>query len=195
MLSFSTLKFRLGSYSLNCEAGLRPPTVQPSFWSPCRNAVARSCPSVSFSGYSISTPIRLSVCCARATSGQTTAAEPATPLMKSRRLIAFPQRLGTKHRIASHEQSERGECDDSQCPLWVISGHFRSAIGMSALPPKADIDSQAKENWPAGLPLPSAGRALAPGTRTQAQRRTRLLVFVRARADAVVRGLCIHDLV
>src|SRR5262249_7950619 len=32
--------------------------------------------------------------------------------------------------------------DMAGCPLWVISGIFRGAIGMSALPPKADMRSQ-----------------------------------------------------
>ena len=72
----------------------------------------------------ISTPIRRigSDCCASTAKGQA-AADPATIVMKSRRLIASPPRLRTNHRTAVTYPLE-GVAGDAECPLWVISGHF-----------------------------------------------------------------------
>src|SRR5262249_51445518 len=86
-------------------------------------------------------------CCARAARGQAAAAEPATTLMNSRRLIASPQaqhwvsyRLNLAFWkgacpllvISRHVQCnaacplyprERHQCDIVECPLWANSGH------------------------------------------------------------------------
>src|SRR5262249_30622601 len=89
-------------------------------------------------------------CCASAPSGQVIAAEPASVLMKSRRLMRAPKSDG-KHLSGVN----RSIGSSSLCPLWITdmcsangdvrftpesdheSGHQQEF--MSALPPKADM--------------------------------------------------------
>src|SRR5215467_14663602 len=69
------------------------PSAQPNCCSACRNAAMLGCErgsSVSWPPGSTPMRRRRSPCCARTVSGHTTA-EPAMALMKSRRLIAYPE--------------------------------------------------------------------------------------------------------
>jgi hypothetical protein len=67
---------------------------------------------------------------------------------------------------------------------------------MSVLPPKADIDPGAKENWPVDGSGRSAGGARpGPGKSQPQQRSFSLFAFVRTGYDAVVCSLRVHDLI
>src|SRR5262249_19522267 len=114
------------------------PSSQPKCFSSCKNTVMRALVSGSSPTEPMMIPSRRirSPCCARTVSGHT-AAEPAMALMKSRRLIAYPE--------------------DKQCYRQTLvpwKGSRMSALGqkrtfrylrpMSALPPKADI---AERDW------------------------------------------------
>ena len=88
--------------------GTLRPSVQPNSCSACRNAAMRACPSGSSAAVFMSTPMRRtrSACCARAASGQATAAPPRS-VMNSRRRISPPKVRG-QHCIGSDDYCDRG---------------------------------------------------------------------------------------
>src|SRR5262249_54923696 len=113
-----------------------PPSCHLNSPSPCTKAAARPCPKGSFEP-PMSTPTRriCSFCCARAASGQAMA-DPAIPLMRSRRRIAFSKALDCadyrsqrilQQGFATNEIDFRvslyGSNPERSCPLGVISGH------------------------------------------------------------------------
>ena len=77
------------------------PSVQPSFSSPSRKAAMRACPTGSSAVSGMITPTRRirSPCCARAESGQATAAPPRS-VMNSRRVTRSPRRRARAMRAA-----------------------------------------------------------------------------------------------
>ena len=77
--------------------------------------------------YGISTPMRRICpdCCARKASGQATA-EPPTSVMKSRRLIAFPEAKDKQsYRFTSAAMHKIAVKYQAPCPLWVKPRHCR----------------------------------------------------------------------
>src|SRR5262249_50761950 len=142
------------------------PSVQPSSLSPCRSKAARACPSGSSSRVGINMPIRRSRsgCCARAASGHT-AAEPAIPLMKSRRRIAAPKAQGPVRTMLWNDAITAGICDlwngaepsfcvaviiRTECPLWVRSGHSATSAQCPLYPRKQTLPGDSctwSERW------------------------------------------------
>src|SRR5262245_10050370 len=118
------------------------PNSQPASCIPCKNAAMRACASGSFEGEWLSTPMRRtrSVCCARAARGQMTAAEPTTPLMKSRRLIA-PPKAQDRASYSAKRADWKGDATtvDVRFTLDNDSESEFPHKAMSALLPKADM--------------------------------------------------------
>ena len=65
-------------------------------------------------------------------------------LMNSRRSMGFPRAEGDVGQVNNITFLDQGATARSRwsCPLWVKSRHSAHLAGLSALPPKADMDQQ-----------------------------------------------------